>query len=368
MRKRVGFYRILLPLAMILYMRPAGQAQSDTSVSPLKISGYLETYYVYDFSNPASHNRPDFLYSFHRHNEVNLNFGMIQAAYDNDRVRGTLALMAGTYANANLASEPGVLRNIFEANAGLKLSKTRALWVDAGIFSSHIGFESAVGATCWNMTRSIMAENSPYYLSGVKLSYSSGDGKWLLSGLVLNGWQRIQRRPGNQTPAFGHQLTWKPGRKVLLNSSSFIGNDQPDSLRRMRYFHNLYAKLTLHRTFGLIAGLDAGIEQRAKASRAYHTWYSPVLIARYTPSEKLAIAARAEYYSDANGVIIMTSTPNGFQTFGYSLNVDVRVSGQVLWRIEGRAFQSRKDNIFRDQNGDPSRLNYFAGTSLSIAF
>ena len=31
---------------------------------------------------------------------------------------GQIALAAGTYMNANYAAEPGVLKNIYEANAG----------------------------------------------------------------------------------------------------------------------------------------------------------------------------------------------------------------------------------------------------------
>jgi hypothetical protein len=77
-------------------------------------------------------------------------------------------------------------------------------------FASHIGFESAIGKDCWNLTRSILADNSPYYESGAKLSYTSKNEKWFISGLILNGWQRIQRVEGNNLPAFGHQLTFKP--------------------------------------------------------------------------------------------------------------------------------------------------------------
>ncbi len=147
-------------------------AQTDNTNNPLTISGYFETYYAYDFGNPSDHNRPGFVYSHNRHNEVNLNLGFIKAAYTTDQVRANLALMTGTYANANLAAEPGVLKNIFEANAGVKISKKKNLWVDAGIFASHIGFESAIGKDCWNLTRSILADNSPYYESGAKISYT----------------------------------------------------------------------------------------------------------------------------------------------------------------------------------------------------
>ncbi|MFY8004452.1 MAG: porin, partial [Chitinophagaceae bacterium] len=233
-------------------------AQTDSAKTHLSISGYIETYYSFDFSNPIDHNRPSFIYSHNRHNEVSLNLGYVKAAYATDKVRANLALMTGTYANANLEAEPGVLKNIFEANVGVKISKNKNLWVDAGIFASHIGFESAIGKDCWNLTRGILADNSPYYESGAKISYTSDDGKWFLSGLILNGWQRIQRVPGNNTPAFGHQITWAPNNKVKLNSSSFVGSDSPDSLRQMRYFHNFYGQFQLTEKLGLIFGFDIG--------------------------------------------------------------------------------------------------------------
>jgi hypothetical protein len=360
--------KILFSILMVLGSIPVAIAQSDKDENPLQISGYLEAYYVYDFGNPSDHNRPDFLYSFNRHNEVSLNFGFIQAAYENGKVRGKLALMTGTYANANLAAEPGVLKNIFEANVGVKLSKSKDLWVDAGVFGSHIGFESAIGALTWNMTRSILAENSPYFLSGAKISYTSDNQKWFLSGLILNGWQRIQRVEGNQTPAFGHQVTWTPTEKITLNSSSFIGSDTPDIDRRMRYFHNFFGQFQFSSQFGLIAGFDIGAQQTAKESSDYDVWYSPVMIARFTPADKLAFAARAEYYSDKGEVIISTGTPNGFETFGYSVNMDVQVSENVLWRVEGRSFASRNDFIFLNRDEIPSQNNFFLGTSLSIMF
>lgn len=360
--------KIFLLLFMGIGLVNLTNAQPDSSQSPLTISGYLETYFVYDFGNPADHNRPDYFYSFSRHNEVNLNFGFIQAAYDNHKVRGKLALMTGTYANANLAAESGVIKNIFEANSGVRISKTKSLWVDAGIFASHIGFESAIGADCWNMTRSILAENSPYYLSGAKVSYKSDNEKWYISGLIVNGWQRIQRVDGNQTPAFGHQITWTPNEKVRLNSSSFIGSDTPDSIRQMRYFHNFYGQLQLNQKLSIIAGFDIGAQEKLTSSSEYNVWFSPVLIARYSPTQRLAFAARAEYYSDEGGVVISTGTPNGFQAFGYSLNMDVRVLESVLWRLEARTINSQRDYIFLDRNQNTVKNNYFVGTSISIWF
>jgi hypothetical protein len=334
----------------------------------LELSGYIEAYYLFDLNQPKNNNRPGFVYSHNRHNEFNINVAMLKLNYTAARLRANVAFMAGTYPNANLASEPGVIKNIFEANAGINLSKKKQLWLDAGIFASHIGFESAIGKDCWNMTRSILADNSPYYESGIKLTYSSDNGKLTASALVLNGWQRIQRVEGNTLPSFGWQVQGKPSDKVLLNSSGFIGTDKPDSVRQMRYFHNFYGIFNATDKLAFTVGLDAGMEQKAKGSKAYNVWYSPMLIGRYTPIEKLAIAARVEYYNDNNGVIIATGTPNGFETFGYSLNLDYIPFSNAMIRLEGRVLQSRRDDIFEDKSGSFNKLSPTIGFTFAYAF
>jgi len=358
--KNIGLVLVYLCVVLI------GHAQKDSSQSALRFSGYAELYYSFDFNKPSDNNRPGFAYSYNRHNETTLNLGFIKAAYQKENIRANLALMAGTYANANLSAEPGVFKNIFEANAGVKISKKDNIWLDAGIFASHIGFESAIGKDCWNLTRSILADNSPYYESGVKASYTSNDGKWFASALLLNGWQRIQRVSGNSTPAFGYQLTYKPTDKILLNSSSFIGNDKPDTAKQMRYFHNFYGQFQLSDKWGIITGFDIGAEQKTKGSKEFNTWYSPVLIVRLSTDTKNNVAARIEYYSDKNGVIIASGTPSGFQTWGYSINYDHVIRDNLMWRIEARSF-SGKDRTFI-KNGIPVSTNFFMTTALTISF
>lgn len=356
----------ILFLLMLSLVSVCTKGQTDTTKSTFKVSGYLETYYSYDFAKPDNHIRQPFVYAFNRHNEVSLNIGLIKLAYNSANTRANLALMAGTYSNDNLSAEQGVLKNIFEANGGIKISKKHNLWVDAGIFPSHIGFESAIGKDCWNLTRSLLADNSPYYESGAKISYTSQNEKWFVSGLFLNGWQRIQRVNANNSLSFGHQLTYKPNDKITLNSSSFVGSDTPDSTKLMRYFHNFYGQFQVNSKLGLILGFDIGTQQKSKGSSEFNTWFSPVGIVKYSLNEQWSLAARYEFYSDPNQVIIATNTNNGFQTYGYSLNLDCNISPNVLWRIEGRGFSS-KDAIFRLDN-KPSDQNFFVTTSLAIAF
>lgn len=353
-------------LIFILLSAKNVSAQLDTSKSSLTFSGYAEVYYGYDFNEPADHNRPSFMYSHNRHNEFNLNLGFVKAAYSTDKVRANLALATGTYMNANYAAEQGVLKNIYEANAGIKLSSKKNLWVDAGIFASHIGFESAISKDCWSLTRSILADNSPYYESGVKLSYTSDNTKWFLSGLVLNGWQHIQRPEGNNTPAFGTQVTYTPNSKISLNYSTFIGNDKPDSVKQMRYFHNLYGTFHITDKFHIIGGFDFGMEQKSEGSSDYNNWYSPVIMVKVNLTDQWSVTGRAEYYVDENGVIIATGTENGFQTTGYSLNIDYKIRENAVWRIEGRTLNS-KDKIFT-KDDSAQNMSTFVTTSIAVSF
>jgi Putative beta-barrel porin-2, OmpL-like. bbp2 len=69
---------------------------------------------------------------------------------------------------------------------------------------------------------------------------------------------------------------------------------------------------------------------------------------------------------DKNGILIATGTENGFQTQGYSANVDFEPVKNVLWRIEIRAFKSKDDIFLKDT--EAKNTDTFATTSLSIAF
>ena len=357
----------IISIALIAFGFTTTNAQEVAKEkSPFTFSGYLETYYSYDFGNPDNHLRPGFFYSHNKHNELNINLGFVKANYVKDKVRANFALMAGTYAEYNLAAEQDLMKNVFEANVGVKISKNSNLWVDAGIFPSHIGFESAIGKDCVNLTRSILADNSPYYETGVKIGYTSKSEKWYLAAMYLNGWQRIQKIDGNQTPAFGTQITYKPSPKATLNWSTYIGNEQPDADRKWRYFNNFYGQFKVSDKTSLTAGFDIGAQQSENGSSNYDVWYSPVLIAQYKPTAKVQLGFRGEYYQDKQGVIIATGTENGFKTFGVSANFDYLIADNIMFRIEARNLNS-KDDVFL-KNGNPTNQNTFLTTALAISF
>jgi hypothetical protein len=78
------------------------------------------------------------------------------------------------------------------------------------------------------------------------------------------------------------------------------------------------------------------------------------------------VALRGEYYSDKNGMLISTGTPNGFQTTGASLNIDFLPLKSVALRLEGRTLNSR-DKIFTKGN-TTSDANTAITFSTAVSF
>lgn len=342
--KRLFFVLIILPISIYA---------QDSSKLEIDFKAFADVYYSAQ-EGPVS--TDNIAYNHSRKNEFNLNLGIIGVSATHDKYRANLGLMTGTYAQYNLAHEPNELRHIWEANAGLRLAKK--LWLDAGVFSSHMGFESAISSDNITLTRSLVAENSPYYLSGVNISYEPND-KWSFLFNVSNGWQIIQEN--NASKAIGTQIQFSPNDKLTLNSSSFVGAE-PDRFGRsnLRWFHNFYADLSLGKKFLLIGGFDYGQQEDEFTNGGIpnpRAWLGEVLILQYKLNDNWAAAGRQEYYSDPDGVII-----GGDILQSYSLNIDYNVTKKAMFRLEGKYRFGETE----DANGDLINEDMFIVSSIAI--
>lgn len=338
-------------------------AQTDsTAKGELNFSAYVDVYYAYDFGHSRDDERPQFLYQYDRHSEVDVNLGMARVDYAKDRLRTAFGLMVGTYSQANMINEPELLRNIYEARIGLKLSRTKDIWLDAGIFTSHIGLESAIGIDNWTLTRSIIAENSPYYLSGARVTWNLSP-KLEVAGLFLNGWQRI-RRIENDIPCFGTQVLYTIKEGMKLNWSTFAGSDTPDSLGLYRVFNNLWWSWDGAK-WGVQLGADAG-RQEARVGAGWDSWAGALGIVKRRFTNSLTGVVRAEYYTDPEQVIVPTGTPHGLTTLGYSAGLDLQIMTDTYVRFEARTFHG-VDAVFESIHG-PVTDNTSLTVSMAARF
>ncbi len=336
----------------------AGIVGSDSILANLKLSSYFESYYTYDFRN-ANSDKLRGIVNHHKNNEIAINLALLRANYVSNKYRANLGVMIGTYADKNYTGPDAAYKYIYESSVGIKLTKKYNLWFDVGIMPSHIGIESAVGIDNWTLTRSLQAEASPYYEAGARIAYTTKNGKLYVSVLALNGWQVIAKQ-SNYPLSLGTQVQYKPNSKILINSSSYIGNNNSYSATyvRPRYFHNLYTQIQWNEKFSTVVGFDIGAEEIWNRADYFNIWYSPIFMARYKPSIKQSIAFRAEYLDDRMKNVFSTNNVNGFWGTGFSINYDLSISEFAIFRIEGKLF-SNKEAIFAEDNN-------FSKTSKSI--
>jgi hypothetical protein len=320
-----------LYIVLLIIVFQATTSKSQEKENNLKLVGYTEAYFNFDLDQPENRQRPGFVYNHKRHNEFNINLAYLGYNYNNQKVKSNFVLMAGNYAQYNLSTEPNILQNIMEATAGFKLSEKHNLWIEAGIFPSHLGFESAVALDCQTLTRSILAENSPYYESGLKINYGSKNEKHNFTFLLLNGWQKIARNQNDEAPALGLQYQYKPNASWTLNYSNFAGYMNGKDPLSFRHFHNLYAQRKGKGSWDYTLGFDIGMQNN-------QTWYSPVATARYAISEKNYSVLRAEYYHDPNLVITSTPGREPFSVAGFSVGYDFLPTPNAALRFEAKQY------------------------------
>jgi hypothetical protein len=340
--KRYGIFT----LGLLVFLNVQGQNQVDSSLNAflkkrkLSLEGYVDVYYSNALSHPLGGTRPYFV-SYNRDNEINLDLAYISLKYSSDRIRATFTPGYGTYMNANYISERQTLQNILEANIGVRIFKGKDIWLDAGVITSPYTNESAYSFDQITYTRSIGAENTPYYLTGAKLSMPIGD-EWTAYLYLLNGWQVIESQ--HDPLDFGSQLEFKTDSKWDINWNTYIGNESSinNPGYRTRYFIDFYATYTPSPNWSFSSDAYTGWQQRLEEnSLKTRQWWNANLCARYSFSNRNSFSARIEYFADPYQVLVkpVTIAP-GFVLSSASLGYNLSITEDVLIRLEGRYFIS----------------------------
>jgi Putative beta-barrel porin-2, OmpL-like. bbp2 len=345
-----------------------GVTVHDTTPT-IVLSGFLDGYYAWDFDRPFDFDRA-YTTQPARHAEFNINLAFVQATIAGPRYRGTLAFQFGTSVQANYAGEPrigkfsgsSVTQFIQQATAGYQLSPT--VWIDGGIFYAHTGYEGWVSRDNLAYTRSLIADFSPYYEAGVKLSWAATPTVAVQFDLV-NGWQDISNY--NTPPALGSRVDWTVSKALTLSYDNFVGNVAADSnAARVRFYNDFIAQYNPTDRWQFAAAFDYGLQSRSASDNGTAVWYGTSVFAKYHPSTIVGIVARVERYADPSQIIVQTGFPASFETTGASIGVDVNPVPRLLWRSELRGFHSDHAVWPTHVSGKETNDDGFIVTSLAL--
>ncbi len=253
-----------------------------------------------------------------------LNLGTVQLTISDPGWSVDVVAQAGDYVDRNSAAEPSWAKPIHTARLTAWL--TPSVSVEAGVLPSHIGLESARNASNWTMSRSWVAEFSPFFETGVALGVT--DPNWGNAKiLVIDGWQQINNTNGEL--AWGTQLTLTPHPATTLGLNTYFGNEGAIGASRIdRRFLDLTWVQSLSDTWKMSAAWDWGNQSGGTAPN----WYGGSVISRWAISSNQAIAGRLEWFQDPHGAVV----PNGATMVSSSVNWDIQATPEVLTRLEAR--------------------------------
>jgi putative OmpL-like beta-barrel porin-2 len=366
-------------LIFVLALPGAVHAQgAPPDTAKITFGGFVDGYYAWDFGRPPSFDRSFaggtlFTTQPARHNEFNVNLAFIEAKLDAPRVRGRLALQAGTSVQSNYSGEPtngsiagpSLARHLQEAYAGVKLGNS--VWLDAGVIYSHMGMEGWVSRDNPTYTRSLVAEYSPYYQSGARITWAASP--TVTAQLdVVNGWQNTSEN--NSGKGAGVRLDLTPTSSTTLSYYNFFSDEAGN---RLRTFNGVGAKVTSGR-MTLVSEFDLGTQGKSSGDGRSATWYGLTAVGRAQVTPTVSVSGRVERYDDKNQIIVSTgaradgTTNDAFRVNGGSIGFDVSPQPRVLWRTELRAF-ANKSAIFPDgATGEPNKVSAFVVSSLAVTF
>ena len=367
---------------------PATGLAAGTTVNLL-----LDTYYEYNFNAPIG--RVNLLRAFDvSSNSFSLNQAalVVENAPNPDagkRWGARVDLQWGQatqtlQGNAANEARPEIYRALFQAYGTYVLPIGKGLTADFGKWASSIGIEGNYTKDQMNYSRSFWFDYLPFYHMGLRLNYNFND-RLGVHYWVTNGTQQTEAFNGFKDQSAG--FNWQPSKTVNWTFNYYLGQEHPDA----QYFPNgAPAGLTnlpsqqgipfepirpaatgrLHifdsyvtwqpsAALSFAADGDWVIERNLLTSAPQRT-DGGTLYARYQFTPKVALAARAEYLSDAGG--LFSGAPQTLKET--TITAEYKLADSFLLRWEWRRDLSNRPFFYSDTLGLLKPSQTTAGVGL----
>src|SRR3989475_1166577 len=99
----------------------------------------------------------------------------------------------------------------------------KGLTVQAGIFSSFIGYDSLYAKDNFNYTRPWGADYTPYLMLGINAAYPLSP-RLTVTGILVNGYWHLAN--ANSVPTSGAQVAYKPTDALTVKETVLYGPHQ----------------------------------------------------------------------------------------------------------------------------------------------
>ena len=265
---------------------------------------------------------------------------------------------------------------IQEANAGVRL--TKKIWLDAGLFKTHIGTEALLPKDNIASSLSIITFYEPWWQAGIKLSYAPTD-KWLFCLHILNGYNTYI--DNNKSKSVGLAISYALSDKGNINYFNLVGDEFPDGTKdkHLRFLNNVVFNYQLTPKLKVSAGADYITQTNSnivdtviRKSDKTAVVYSGILTLKYQFVPKFGMYARGETFSDNDGFLTGTMVDEdlkitGYKVSGATLGVEFKPMDNAFIRLEARdLMMDSRQKIFHTAGGTNTNSRLEAMVNVGV--
>jgi hypothetical protein len=288
-----------------------------------KISGYVDAYYRFNFSNPKSatetfNNPTSFTNS---HNSFELGMASVKLEHSIGKVGMVADLGFGRRAEEFSYNDEKTLLAIKQAY--ITYAPSDNLKFTAGSFATHVGYELVDPNLNRNYSMSYMFSYGPFFHTGVKADFTSGK-----SGFMVG----VTNPTDLKTASFSRkwliaQYSYAPNDVLKMYLNYQGGNMQDDAKTRLRQFD---AVITGQVSDKFSIGYNGTIQRRigVDGTGKYengNSWWGSALYLNLDPKPNLGFTLRGEYFDDKKDVLGFNS-----KLFETTLSANIKIGGLTL--------------------------------------
>jgi putative OmpL-like beta-barrel porin-2 len=308
--------------------------------------GFLDAAYLLDLNHPANH-----LFrsrgTAYKVDEPILN---MEAAYARKSASETspwgmeFTLQGGQDSrifgfSATAPNLPGSewLRHLGPTDVSYLAPLGKGLTVQAGLFSSLIGYDSLYAKDNFNYTRPWGADFTPYLMMGVNTSYPLTK-KLTGAVFVVNGYWHLA--DANHVPSSGAQVAYKVTNRTTIKETVLFGPHQSDT--RFEFWRFLWDSIAEWKTDRLTTAFEyhVGTEKITTSGNPRALWTGAQLPVHWVFNNSWSATVRPEVYWDRDARLTGFQQTVKANTTTLEYRVPYRQASAIV-RLEHRIDDSR---------------------------
>jgi len=305
--------------------------QDTTKKATLNVSGSLDAYYRYNFSNAKDSLRTNNYTSF-TNSQNSFELGMASVKLDGSigKVGATVDLGFGKRAEEFSYNDSKTMAAIKQAY--LSYSASDKVKFTFGKWGTHVGYELLDAYLNRNYSMDYMFSYGPFFHTGLKADIALGSGFGLMLGVVnptdysSASFEKknfiAQFSGGSKSGKFKGYLNYVGGKDVSDNSINQV---------------DLVLTGTVTSKFSI--GYNGTIKSVNPVVGSTNSWWGSALYLNVDPTSMFGLTLRGEYFDDKKGVAGLATS-----IFDATLSANIRIDNLTI--IPEFRLDSSKDPVF----------------------